>query len=162
MVALTLSSLATYSEQILLMAVLTSCSRWCSPGRCSDRQPVRPGADRVVGTGPMGFAATASTVDVHDVNLLPPPMIHGNTIGQWLLDMGLLAFGRGRHRGAALAIEAASARVAPGGSASRAQSTYDSGDFSSVDLRHSVCSNGPRRCAARKPSPALAVRPSAR
>jgi ABC-type multidrug transport system ATPase subunit len=92
MVALTLSSLATYSEQILLMAVLTVLLSLVFAGAMF---PIasRFGLEQIAWLVPArwGFAATASTVDVHDVNLLAAAdNSWKHSAGQWLLDMGLL------------------------------------------------------------------------
>lgn len=92
MVALTLSSLATYSEQILLMAVLTVLLSLVFAGAMF---PIasRFGLEQIAWLVPArwGFAATASTVDVHDVNLLAATDDSWkHSSGQWLLDMGLL------------------------------------------------------------------------
>ena len=69
MVALALSSLATYSEQILLIAVLIVLISIVFAGALfpiSGRFPL----EQIAGLVPSrwGFAATASTVDVHAVN----------------------------------------------------------------------------------------------
>ncbi len=92
MVALALSSLATYSEQILLMAVLTVLFSLVLAGALF---PIasRFGLEQVAWLVPArwGFAAVASTVDVHDVNLLAAfddSWTHSS--GRWLLDMGIL------------------------------------------------------------------------
>ena len=93
MVALALSSLAT-----LLRAdpVDGGADRpdlgWCSPGRCS-RSPAGSPLEQIAGLVPSrwGFAASASTVDVHAVNLLADADDSWkHSSGQWLLDMGLL------------------------------------------------------------------------
>jgi ABC transport system ATP-binding/permease protein len=92
LVALALSSLATYSEQIVLIAVLIVLISLVFAGALfpiSGRFPL----EQIAGLVPArwGFAATASTVDVHAVN----PLAEGDvswrhSSGQWLLDMGLL------------------------------------------------------------------------
>ena len=92
MVALTLSSLATYSEQILLIAVLTVLFSLVLAGALF---PIasRFGLEQVAWLVPArwGFAAVASTVDVHDVNLLAAnDDSWKHSSGQWLLDMGML------------------------------------------------------------------------
>jgi ABC-type multidrug transport system ATPase subunit len=92
MVALALSSLATYSEQILLMAVLIILLSLVFAGAMF---PIasRFGLEQIAWFVPArwGFAATASTVDVHDVNLLAAAdNSWKHSAGQWLLDMGLL------------------------------------------------------------------------
>jgi ABC-type multidrug transport system ATPase subunit len=92
MVALALSSLATYSEQILLMAVLIILLSLVFAGAMF---PIasRFGLEQIAWFVPArwGFAATASTVDVHDVNLLAATDDSWkHSSGQWLLDMGLL------------------------------------------------------------------------
>ncbi len=92
LVALTLSSLATYSEQILLTAVLIVLISLVFAGALfpiSGRFPL----EQIAGLVPSrwGFAATASTVDVHAVNpLAEADDSWRHTSGQWLLDMGLL------------------------------------------------------------------------
>jgi ABC transport system ATP-binding/permease protein len=92
MVALTLSSLATYSEQILLMAVLTVLFSLVLAGALF---PIasRFGLEQIAWLVPArwGFAAVASTVDVHDVNLLAATDDSWkHSSGQWLIDMGML------------------------------------------------------------------------
>ncbi len=92
MVALTLSSLATYSEQILLMAVLTVLLSLVLAGALF---PIgsRFGLEQVAWLVPArwGFAALASTVDLHDVNLLAAKDdLWQHSSGRWLLDMGML------------------------------------------------------------------------
>ncbi|MGC1151620.1 ATP-binding cassette domain-containing protein, partial [Mycobacterium sp.] len=92
MVALTLSSLATYSEQILLIAVLTVLLSLVLAGALF---PIasRFGLEQVAWLVPArwGFAAVASTVDVHDVNLLAATDDSWkHSSAQWLIDMGML------------------------------------------------------------------------
>ena len=92
MVALALSSLATYSEQILLIAVLIVLISLLFSGAMF---PIagRLGLEQIAWLVPSrwGFAASASTVDVHAVNLLAAfddSWTHSS--GRWLLDMGIL------------------------------------------------------------------------
>ncbi len=92
LIALTLSALATYSEQILLIAVLIVLISFVFSGALfpiSGRFPL----EQIAGLVPSrwGFAATASTVDVHAVNpLAEADGSWRHSSGQWLLDMGLL------------------------------------------------------------------------
>ncbi|WP_428338810.1 ATP-binding cassette domain-containing protein [Mycobacterium sp.] len=92
LVALALSSLATYSEQVVLIAVLIVMVSLVFAGALfpiSGRFPL----EQIAGLVPSrwGFAATASTVDVHVVNPLADADVSWrHTSGQWLLDMGLL------------------------------------------------------------------------
>jgi ABC-type multidrug transport system ATPase subunit len=92
LVALALSSLATYSEQIVLIAVLIVLISLVFAGALfpiSGRFPL----EQIAGLVPSrwGFAATASTVDVHAVNPLAEADVSWrHSSGQWLLDMGLL------------------------------------------------------------------------
>jgi ABC transport system ATP-binding/permease protein len=91
-VALALSSLATYSEQILLVAVLIVLLSLVFAGAMF---PIanRFGLEQVAWLVPArwGFAALASTVDVHDVNLLAvTDDSWKHSSGRWLLDMGTL------------------------------------------------------------------------
>jgi ABC transport system ATP-binding/permease protein len=92
MVALALSSLATYSEQIVLTAVLIVLISFVFAGALfpiSGRFPL----EQIAGLVPSrwGFAATASTVDVHAVNpLAEADLSWQHSSRQWLLDMGLL------------------------------------------------------------------------
>jgi ABC-type multidrug transport system ATPase subunit len=96
MVALVFSSLATYSEQILLAAVLMVLISLVFSGALF---PIagRSGLEQIAWFVPArwGYAAAASTVDVHAVNLLAATddsWTHSS--GHWLLDMGvLLGFG---------------------------------------------------------------------
>jgi ABC-type multidrug transport system ATPase subunit len=92
MVALALSSLATYSQQILLIAVLIVLISLLFSGAMF---PIagRLGLEQIAWLVPSrwGFAASASTVDVHAVNLLAAfddSWTHSS--GRWLLDMGIL------------------------------------------------------------------------
>jgi ABC-type multidrug transport system ATPase subunit len=96
MVALGFSLLATYSEQILLSAVLIVLISMVFAGALfpiSGRFPL----EQIAGLVPSrwGFAATAATVDVHAVNpLAEADDSWKHSSGQWLLDMGaLLGFG---------------------------------------------------------------------
>ena len=92
MVALALSSLATYSEQVLLIAVLIVLVSLVFAGAMF---PIgsRVGLEQIAWLVPSrwGFAALASTVDVHDVNVLAASDDSWkHSSGRWLLDMGLL------------------------------------------------------------------------
>jgi ABC-type multidrug transport system ATPase subunit len=96
MVALAFSSLATYSEQILLTAVLIVLISMVFAGALfpvSGRFPL----EQIAGLVPSrwGFAAAAATVDVHAVNpLAEADDSWKHSSGQWLLDMGaLIGFG---------------------------------------------------------------------
>jgi hypothetical protein len=92
LVALALSALATYSEQVVLIAVLIVLISLVFAGALfpiSGRFPLQ----QIAGLVPSrwGFAATASTVDVHAVNPLAEADVSWrHSSGQWLLDMGLL------------------------------------------------------------------------
>ena len=92
MVALALSSLAAYSEQILLTAVLIVLVSLVFAGAMfpiAGRFPL----EQIAGLVPSrwGFAAAASTVDVHAVNpLAEADDSWKHSSGQWLLDMGML------------------------------------------------------------------------
>jgi hypothetical protein len=92
MVALALSSLATHFEQILLTAVLIVLVSLVFAGALfpvAGRLPL----EQIAGLIPArwGFAATASTVDLHAVNpLAEADFSWKHSSGQWLLDMGLL------------------------------------------------------------------------
>jgi ABC-type multidrug transport system ATPase subunit len=92
MVALALSSLAKQAEQVALTAVLIVLVSLVFAGALfpvSGRFPL----EQIAGLVPArwGFAATASTVDVHAVNPLAEADISWkHSSGQWLLDMGLL------------------------------------------------------------------------
>jgi ABC-type multidrug transport system ATPase subunit len=92
LVALAFSYPATYYEQILLVAVLTVMVSLVFAGALfpiADRFPL----EQIAGLVPSrwGFAATASTVDLHAVNpLAVADDSWKHTSGQWLLDMGLL------------------------------------------------------------------------
>jgi ABC transport system ATP-binding/permease protein len=92
MVALVFSSLATYSEQIVLAAVLIVLISLVFSGALF---PIagRAGLEQIAWFVPArwGYAAAASTVDVHAVNVLAgtdDSWTHSS--GHWLLDMGLL------------------------------------------------------------------------
>jgi ABC transport system ATP-binding/permease protein len=96
MVALGFSLLATYSEQILLTAVLIILISMVFAGALfpiSGRIPL----EQIAGLVPSrwGFAAAAATVDVHAVNpLAEADDSWKHSSGQWLLDMGaLIGFG---------------------------------------------------------------------
>jgi ABC transport system ATP-binding/permease protein len=96
MVALGFSLLATYSEQILLTAVLIVLISMVFAGALfpiSGRIPL----EQIAGLVPSrwGFAAAAATVDVHAVNpLAEADDSWKHSSGQWLLDMGaLIGFG---------------------------------------------------------------------
>jgi ABC-type multidrug transport system ATPase subunit len=92
MVALALSSLAKHAEQVALTAVLIVLVSLVFAGALfpvSGRFPL----EQIAGLVPSrwGFAATASTVDVHAVNPLAEADVSWkHSSGQWLLDMGLL------------------------------------------------------------------------
>ncbi len=92
MVALGFSLLATYSEQILLTAVLIVLISMVFAGALfpiSGRFPL----EQIAGLVPSrwGFAAAAATVDVHAVNpLAEADDSWKHSSGQWLLDMGVL------------------------------------------------------------------------
>ena len=96
MVALGFSLLATYSEQILLTAVLIVLISLVFAGALfpiSGRFPL----EQIAGLVPSrwGFAAAAATVDVHAVNpLAEADDSWKHSSSQWLLDMGaLIGFG---------------------------------------------------------------------
>jgi ABC-type multidrug transport system ATPase subunit len=92
LVALALSSLATLYEQVLLTAVMIVLVSMVFAGALfpvSGRFPL----EQIAGLVPSrwGFAAAASTVDVHAVNpLAEADGSWRHSSGQWLLDMGLL------------------------------------------------------------------------
>jgi ABC-type multidrug transport system ATPase subunit len=92
MIALGLSLLATYSEQILLIAVLIVLISMVFAGALfpiSGRFPL----EQIAGLVPSrwGFAAAAATVDVHTVNpLAEADDSWKHSSRQWLLDMGVL------------------------------------------------------------------------
>lgn len=92
LVALVLSSPATLYEQVLLAAVMIVLVSMVFAGALfpiSGRFPLEQIAALVPSR--WGFAATASTVDVHAVNpLAEADDSWKHTAGQWLLDMGLL------------------------------------------------------------------------
>ena len=92
LVALALSSLSTLYEQVLLTAVLIVLVSMVFAGALfpiSGRFPLQQIAALVPSR--WGFAAAASTVDVHAVNpLAEADDSWKHTSGQWLLDMGLL------------------------------------------------------------------------
>jgi ABC transport system ATP-binding/permease protein len=92
MVALALSSLASHSEQILLMAVLIVLISVVFAGAMF---PIvgRFGLEQISWLVPSrwGFAASASTVDVHAVNLLAASDDSWkHSTGRWLSDMATL------------------------------------------------------------------------
>jgi ABC transport system ATP-binding/permease protein len=92
MLALAFSSLATYSEQILLTAVLIVLISVVFAGAMF---PIggRFGLEQISWLVPSrwGFAASASTVDVHAVNLLATTDDSWkHSAGRWLFDMGML------------------------------------------------------------------------
>jgi ABC transport system ATP-binding/permease protein len=92
MVALALSSLASYSEQIVLTAVLVVLISVVFAGAIF---PIdgRFGLEQISWLVPSrwGFAASASTVDVHAVNLLAASDDSWkHSTGRWLGDMGAL------------------------------------------------------------------------
>jgi ABC transport system ATP-binding/permease protein len=92
MVALALSSPATYSEQIVLTAVLVVLISVVFAGAMF---PIggRFGLEQIAWFVPSrwGFAASASTVDVHAVNLLATSDDSWkHSTGRWLFDMGML------------------------------------------------------------------------
>jgi ABC-type multidrug transport system ATPase subunit len=92
MVALALSSLARYSEQILLMAVLVVLISVVCAGAMF---PIvgRFGLEQISWLVPSrwGFAASASTVDIHAVNLLAASDDSWkHSTGRWLSDMAIL------------------------------------------------------------------------
>jgi ABC transport system ATP-binding/permease protein len=92
MVALALSSLASYSEQILLTALLVVLMSVVFAGAVF---PIdgRFGLEQFSWLVPSrwGFAASASTVDVHAVNLLAASDDSWkHSTGRWLVDMGAL------------------------------------------------------------------------
>jgi ABC transport system ATP-binding/permease protein len=92
MIALGLSSLATFAEQILLTAVLIVLISMVFAGALfpiSGRFPL----EQIAGLVPSrwGFAAAAATVDLHAVNpLAEADDSWKHSSGQWLLDMGVL------------------------------------------------------------------------
>jgi ABC transport system ATP-binding/permease protein len=92
MVALALSSLASYSEQILLIAVLIVLISVVFAGAVF---PIagRFGLEQISWLVPSrwGFAASASTVDVHSVDLLAASDDSWkHSTGRWLSDMAML------------------------------------------------------------------------
>ncbi len=92
MVALAFSSLASYSEQIALTAVLIVLISVVFAGAMF---PIdgRFGLEQISWLVPSrwGFAASASTVDVHAVNLLAvADDSWKHSTGQWLFDMAML------------------------------------------------------------------------
>ena len=96
MVALGFSLLATYSEQILLTAVLIVLISMVFAGALfpiSGRFPLEQIAALVPSR--WGFAAAAATVDIHAVNpLAEADDSWKHSSGQWLLDIGaLIGFG---------------------------------------------------------------------
>jgi ABC transport system ATP-binding/permease protein len=92
MVALALSSPATYSEQILLVAVLVVLISVVFAGAIFPLDG-RFALEHISWLVPArwGFAASASTVDVHAVNLLAvSDDSWKHSTGTWLSDMGIL------------------------------------------------------------------------
>jgi hypothetical protein len=92
MVALALSAMASYAEQVLLTAVLIVFASLVFAGAMFPVEG-RFGLEQIAWFVPArwSFAALASTVDVHAVNLLAindDSWKHAS--GQWLLDMGML------------------------------------------------------------------------
>jgi len=92
MVALALSAPATYAEQIVLIAVLVVLISVVFAGAMF---PIggRIGLEQIAWFVPSrwGFAAAASTVDVHAVNLLAiSDDSWKHSAGRWLFDMGML------------------------------------------------------------------------
>ncbi len=92
MVALALSAMASYTEQVLLTAVLIVFASLVFAGALF---PVagRFGLEQIAWFVPArwSFAALASTVDLHAVNLLAAADDSWkHTSGQWLRDMGML------------------------------------------------------------------------
>jgi ABC transport system ATP-binding/permease protein len=92
MIALALSSLANYSEQILLTAVLVVLISVVFAGALF---PIggRLGLEQISWLVPSrwGFAASASTVDLHAVNLLATSDDSWkHSAGRWLFDMAML------------------------------------------------------------------------
>jgi ABC transport system ATP-binding/permease protein len=93
MVALAFAAPAAYSEQVLLIGVLIVLISTVFAGALfplSGRFPL----EQIAGLVPSrwGFAAAASTVDVHAVNpLAESDDSWKHASGQWLLDMGALA-----------------------------------------------------------------------
>ncbi|MGA8330394.1 MAG: ABC transporter permease, partial [Mycobacterium sp.] len=91
-IALALSALASYAEQVLLTAALIVFASLVFAGAMF---PVagRFGLEQIAWFVPArwSFAALASTVDLHQVNLLAAADDSWkHTRGQWLLDMGML------------------------------------------------------------------------
>lgn len=95
-VALVLSSLANFTEQILLAAVLVILISLVFAGGLFPLAG-RVALEQISWFVPSrwGFAASASTVDVHAVNLLvSPDKLWTHSPGRWLFDMAvLLGFG---------------------------------------------------------------------
>jgi ABC-type multidrug transport system ATPase subunit len=91
-VALLLSSLARYAEQFVLMAVLAILLSLLFSGGAFPLAG-RFGLEQVAWLVPSrwGLAASASTVDVHAINLLAPhDESWTHSAGWWLLDMAIL------------------------------------------------------------------------
>lgn len=91
-VALVLSSLAKYTEQLVLMTVLLILLSLLFSGGAFPLAG-RFGLEQLAWLVPSrwGFAAAASTVDVHAVNLLASyDESWGHSAGWWLLDMAIL------------------------------------------------------------------------
>jgi ABC transport system ATP-binding/permease protein len=92
MVALAFSSLAAYAEQVVLMAVLIVFVSLVFAGAMFPTGG-RFGLEQIAWLVPShwGFAASASTVDVHAVNVLADvDDSWAHSSGRWLLDMGML------------------------------------------------------------------------
>ena len=92
MVALALSALASYAEQVLLTAVLIVFASLVFAGAMFPVEG-RFGLEQIAWFVPArwSFAALASTVDIHAVNLLAATGDSWkHSSGQWLLDMGML------------------------------------------------------------------------
>jgi len=92
MVALAFSSLASYWEQVVLMAVLIVFISLVFAGAIFPTGG-RFGLEQIAWLMPShwGLAASASTVDVHAVNVLAEgDDSWAHTSGRWLLDMGML------------------------------------------------------------------------
>jgi ABC transport system ATP-binding/permease protein len=92
MVALAFSSLASYPEQVVLMAVLIVFISLVFAGAIFPTAG-RFGLEQIAWLMPShwGLAASASTVDVHAVNVLADvDDSWAHTSGRWLFDMGML------------------------------------------------------------------------
>jgi len=92
MVALALSAMASYAEQVLLTAVLIVFASLVFAGAMFPVEG-RFGLEQIAWFVPArwSFAALASTVDIHAVNLLAATDDSWkHSSGQWLLDIGML------------------------------------------------------------------------